>query len=76
MLTIFVLESVSDTSGDCRATDLLQLVVRLEVLLALRADVAVVNMLPELVRVVMPVLTNAAIAALAHRPSPGLTAVL
>lgn len=61
---------------DCQVTDLLQFVIRLEVLLALRTDVAVVNMLPELVRVVTPVLANAAIAALAHRPALGLTAVL
>ena len=49
---------------------------RIEVLLAVRASVAIVEMLPKGARVVAPVLADAVVTALADGPAIGLAAVL
>lgn len=57
------------------STCLFQLVARIKMLLAFCADMVVVDMSPELSRIVVPVLPSAFITALADRATGGLTAV-
>ena len=56
--------------------DLLQVVVRFEVLLALQTNVAIIDVLPKRTRVIRPMLPHSLIAALTDTAAIGLAAML